>query len=212
MAVDSFAQSERSSLSELLLDVGPQAPTLCAGWTTRDLAAHLILRESRPDAALGILGGPLAAHTARVQESIATRDWVDLVNTLRNGPPRWSPQSIGRLDAESNTVEYFVHHEDVRRAINDWQPRELTPTDVAALWPRITRLGKLLLRRCSVGVVVEPTDGPAAGTRVTLKQGDGVTLHGPVGEITLALFGRVTRGLEVVGSDADRNTFLTFPR
>ena len=48
------AQTMRRELCDALLTVGPDAPTLCEGWTTRDLATHLIVRETRPDAALGI--------------------------------------------------------------------------------------------------------------------------------------------------------------
>jgi hypothetical protein len=36
---------ERLELCDLLLELGPDAPTLCEGWTTADLAAHLVLRE-----------------------------------------------------------------------------------------------------------------------------------------------------------------------
>ena len=47
----SFAQKERERLAELFLEVGPDAPTLNEGWTTRDLAVHLLIRESKPAAA-----------------------------------------------------------------------------------------------------------------------------------------------------------------
>ncbi|WP_346995752.1 maleylpyruvate isomerase N-terminal domain-containing protein, partial [Dietzia sp. SLG310A2-38A2] len=43
-----LAQRERSALVETMRAAGPEAPTLCAGWTTRDLAAHLVVREARP--------------------------------------------------------------------------------------------------------------------------------------------------------------------
>src|SRR5882762_622635 len=36
---------ERRELCDLFLELGPDAPTLCEGWTTLDLAAHLVLRE-----------------------------------------------------------------------------------------------------------------------------------------------------------------------
>ena len=48
----SFARDERIALCDLLDETGPEAPTLCEGWRTLDLAAHLVLREHRPDAAL----------------------------------------------------------------------------------------------------------------------------------------------------------------
>ena len=36
------AQRERRALVETMRTVGPDAPTLCGDWTTRDLAAHLV--------------------------------------------------------------------------------------------------------------------------------------------------------------------------
>ena len=50
----SYSREERLALCALLDETGPDAPTLCEGWTTGDLAAHLVLRERRPDAAAGV--------------------------------------------------------------------------------------------------------------------------------------------------------------
>ena len=50
----SLAESERALFADLLAEVGPDAPTLCGDWTTRDLAAHLVVRERRLDATPGI--------------------------------------------------------------------------------------------------------------------------------------------------------------
>jgi uncharacterized protein (TIGR03085 family) len=84
----SIAQRERAGLVEILRAVGPDAPTLCEGWTTRDLTAHLVVRERRPDALPGLLFGPLASHTARVQKQLTTSTkWEDLVDLFASGPP-----------------------------------------------------------------------------------------------------------------------------
>jgi uncharacterized protein (TIGR03085 family) len=77
-----FARSERRALGETLLAVEPDAPTLCEGWRTRDPAAHLVLRETRPDAAAGIVLPPVAAWTARVQRSLARAPLPELVRRL----------------------------------------------------------------------------------------------------------------------------------
>nr|BFE88977.1 hypothetical protein GCM10020093_115780 [Planobispora longispora] len=53
-----YARAERAALSDLFARLGPDAPTLCEGWTTFDLAAHLVLRERRLDAAPGIALSP----------------------------------------------------------------------------------------------------------------------------------------------------------
>src|SRR5215207_846283 len=97
------AQTERSALCDEFDRVGPDAATLNEGWTTRDLAAHLVVRERRPDAAIGILAGPLARHTETVQRKVAERPWPEIVATIRSGPPRWSPMAIDAIDAAANT-------------------------------------------------------------------------------------------------------------
>ncbi len=209
----SVARRERYSLCDLLIEVGPEAPTLCAGWTARDLAAHLVIRESRPDAGLGLVISALSGWTERVQAAAAQQPWTSLVSAVRAGPPRWSPAAIPAVDAAMNTVEYFVHHEDVRRGVADWQPRELDDSAVAELWNRVGPMSKLLTRLSPVGVVITPTDGPGLGQVRRLRSGPSdVTLAGPVGEIVLALFGRVTQGLEYLGTDADIAAFRSYPR
>ena len=123
----SYSREERLALCALLDKTGPDAPTLCEGWTTGDLAAHLVLRERRPDAAAGVIGGPLAGYTARVQQRIRARTpFPDLVRTIRSGPPRLSVMALPGVDERANAVEFFVHHEDVRRAAPDWEPRALS--------------------------------------------------------------------------------------
>ena len=122
-----LARAERQTLCDLLDEHGPDAPTLCEGWSTRDLAAHLVVREGRPDAALGILGGPLAAWTERVQSGAATEPYDKLLRLLRTGPPIWSQFRLPLVDGQANTVEFFVHAEDIRRAQPDWQPRVSLP-------------------------------------------------------------------------------------
>ena len=49
----SLAARERARLADLLDEVGPDAPTCCEGWTTAHLAAHLVVRDGRPDALPG---------------------------------------------------------------------------------------------------------------------------------------------------------------
>jgi len=106
----SFARDERIALCDLLDETGPGAPTLCEGWRTVDLAAHLVLREHRPDAAAGVMGGPLASHTGRVQRTlIAHNPYRQLVDEIRKGPPRLSVFAIPGMDERLNMVEYFVH-------------------------------------------------------------------------------------------------------
>ena len=99
-------------------------PTLCGDWTTRDLAAHLVVRERRLDAAPGITIPFLAGYTDRVQHQVAaSTDWDELLDKIASGPPILSPFKL--LDPVANMDEMFIHHEDVRRAQSDGQPRKL---------------------------------------------------------------------------------------
>ncbi|MHB1777527.1 MAG: TIGR03085 family metal-binding protein [Acidimicrobiales bacterium] len=178
------AQHERQALCDLFADVGPAAPTLCAGWATADLAAHLVLRERRPDAAGGILLSALAGRTGRVQRKIRdAHDWADLVRLVRSGPP----VLLRPLDEVMNTVEYFVHHEDVRRGGAAATARTLEPGLEDVLWGRLRTMSKLLLRRVPGGLVL---DAAGYGRHVARAGSPEVTVSGAPGELLLWASGR----------------------
>lgn len=183
----SAATGERHRLADTLLAVGPDAPTLCDPWRARDLAAHLVIRERRPDAALGIVAKTLAARTERIQADVARGDWPSLVERFRSGPPGWSPTRIPAVDRAVNSAEFFVHHEDLRRARPGWVPRRLEPELTGALTGALGR-ARLLVRSAPCGVVLAPTDGH---DQVTAKRRQpSVTVGGAVGELVLWAFGR----------------------
>ncbi len=108
------ARLERLALCELFDELGPDEPTLCGDWTTRDLAAHLVVRERRPDAGPGLVLPFLADYAEQVRQEEATRPFADIVERVRRGPPRWNPMRFEPIDALANSIEFFVHHEDVR--------------------------------------------------------------------------------------------------
>ncbi|MFC6086678.1 TIGR03085 family metal-binding protein [Sphaerisporangium aureirubrum] len=184
-----YAGAERAALSDLLDDLGPDAPTLCEGWTTADLAAHIVLREHRPDAAGGIVIKPLAGYTRSVQDKIKKgRAWPALVGSVRQGPPRWSPYRLPVLESLVNHLELFVHHEDVRRAQPGWEPRELPAGQEEDIWKRVSGGARLMLRRSPVGIVLRHTDGRTAGA--VSGTGPRVTVTGDPAELLMFAFGR----------------------
>ncbi len=192
MAPIDHARIERSALCDLLVEVGPDAPTLCEGWTTRDLAAHLIIREHRPDAALGLVASPLAAHGEKVRLATAARPWDELIAQVRAGPPVWSPMRIAAVDRATNTLEYFVHHEDVRRAAEGWTARTLDADLDAQLWNTLRRMGRFSMKRAPAGVVLATPDGRS----VTAKEASpSVTMTAPPGELALFTSGRQAHAL-----------------
>jgi uncharacterized protein (TIGR03085 family) len=181
-----YADSERQMLADLLQTLGPDAPTIPEGWLTRDLAAHLVLRERRPDAAAGILFPPLRDYSERLRVALAARPFAQIVEQIRR-PPWWSPISNPLVDEFANTVEFFVHHEDVRRAQPGWQPRELPPGLQSALWKRVPTFARLVLRRFPGALLVQ---APGHGETSAGAGGESLRLVGTPGELMLFLFGR----------------------
>ena len=180
------ARDERGALCDLFTELGPDAPTLCDGWQTRDLAAHLVIRERRPDAAAGILVKPLAGYTKRVQDEYAAKPWPELVDLVRSGPPAYWPTAIGAVDEAINAAEFFVHHEDARRGRPGWEPRPPDPGRDRALWAAVSRAGRMLLRRSPVGVALR-----SGAREVAARRGpDTVIVSGEPGELLLFAFGR----------------------
>ncbi|MEU6843672.1 TIGR03085 family metal-binding protein [Streptomyces sp. NPDC046716] len=185
--MSTHAKRERLLLADLLEAAGPEAPTLCEGWTARDLAAHVVVRERRPDAAGGILVKQLAPRLDRVQAEYAEKPYEELIQLIRTGPPRFSPFSLKPVDEASNAVEFYVHAEDVRRAQPDWSPRELDPVFSEALWSRLERMARMVGRKAPVGLVLRRPDGQTA---VAHKGAPVVTVTGEPAELLLFAFGR----------------------
>ena len=181
MSTPTLAQQERGHLCDLLVELGPEAPTLCAGWVTADLAAHLVARERRPDSGPGLVWPPLAGHTDRVRRSVRDRTpWPDLVETVRRGPPLL----LRPFDGPMNTIELFIHIEDVRRAQAEWEPRPL-PTELAdALW---ARAGAGAMAKRIAGTVELVSTGH--GTKES-GTGPRIVITGDPGELTLFGAGR----------------------
>lgn len=191
-----YAQIERHALADLLDRVGPDVATLCGTWTSADLAAHLVVRERRPDGAVGILVPALSARGEKVR--LAVRDahrWPDLVDKVRRGPPL----VIRPLDAAINTVEFFVHHEDVRRASGEVEARPVPAGEEAALWSRLGLMGRLLFKASPVGVEMIA----AEHGRARCKGGaPSVTVTGAPSELVLFAFGRQAQAIvELEGDD-----------
>jgi uncharacterized protein (TIGR03085 family) len=185
------AQDERAALAALLDETGPDEPTLCEGWQTRDLAAHLVLRERRPDAAVGIMGGPLAGYTTRLLQQYQDRyPYAELVTLFRSGPPRLSPFAIPGADEAANAVEYFVHHEDVLRAAPGWAEREISPALAELLWKRL-KAARLMLRSAPTGIVLAREHDGKLDLIVAKTAAPTVTVTGSPAELTLWAMGRV---------------------
>ncbi|MFC7532747.1 TIGR03085 family metal-binding protein [Actinoplanes sp. GCM10030250] len=193
-----YARRERELLADLLLSTGPDAPTLCTGWTTRDLAAHLVVRDRRPDSAAGMIIPPLAAYGEKVRLARAALPYPELIDQVRR-PPVWSPVSNPLVEPLTNTLEFFIHHEDVRRAVPGWEPRALDQEEQASLWRTVKLISRTSLRRLKISAEVTATGF------APLRAGDEpqVRISGDAGELAVFFFGRQRAArVEITGDPA----------
>ncbi|CAN7421231.1 TIGR03085 family metal-binding protein [Knoellia sp. LjRoot47] len=198
----SLARRERLDLCDTFEAVGPDAPTLCMPWTTRDLAAHLVVREGRPDVASGIWVPFLKDRTEREQAKVAAQPWPDLVGAVRSGPPIWHPAQLPVVDNAVNLAEMVIHHEDVLRGDGTPGPRrEVSPQLDAAIWALLSRMGRLLFRRVPSAVELHAPRREAL-TFGGRGGGDGtVVVSGEPLELLLTAYGRRNVAqVEVTGS------------
>src|SRR3712207_147610 len=184
MSPPSLPERDRAALADLLAKVGPDAPTCCEGWTTAHLAAHLVVRDSRPDASPGFglerfwPAGPLTRWSHRLEDRLrAGTPYGQLVDRVRSGPPAWSPVRLPALERAVDSSEFAIHHEDVRRAQPGWQPRALPPADQDRLWSAVKAFSRaarrpLLLRRSDAAGVEQRVGSEEAPPliRETLEQ------------------------------------------
>ncbi|WP_158600658.1 TIGR03085 family metal-binding protein [Tessaracoccus antarcticus] len=186
-----LAQRQRAQLLDLFLELGPFAPTLCEGWKTQDLAAHLFIREHKPQAMLGMFSERFAAITSRVQmEALHSHGFVGLIDRLRKPSLMMRP-----LDSLVNGAEYFIHHTDVLRA-ND-RDQEISPKDEETLRTPIKMFAGKTARTYGDRVVIDTNDGKQ------LEFGQGtrpVHLIGKPSEILLFVSGRTDHAnVQLVG-------------
>lgn len=197
----SIAAHERALLCAAAQQAGPDAPTLCGDWTVRDLVVHLLIREGHP-AAVGIFVPPLRGLLDRATTKTSAGEFTDLIRRLRHGPPLWSPFAVPKLGSLANRLEFFVHHEDIRRAQPGWEPRALPAGTEDGLWAALRHAGRLPTATAPVGVVGERSD---SGERATFKKGDRqVVVRGLPSEVALYVYGRTEQArVELVGDDED---------
>ena len=191
-----FAARERADLADLLADLGPDAPTCCEGWTTAHMAAHLVTRDRRPDAMPGYalertpVGAGAHARAVRLEDRLRTgTPYAEVVDRVRQGPPAWLPTSWAPVAAVVNSAEFAVHHEDVRRAQPDWEPRALPLPDADRLWGAAQLFARTVASRYPGGLVLQRSDVPGPGRRIRAGS-DVTTVEGGPLEVLLWATGR----------------------
>ena len=185
-----YSRVERLALSDLLDQLGPDQPTLCEGWDTHDLAVHLYVREADPMAGPGIMIAALADTTERRMKRAKERySFTEVVDKVRNGPPPISIYALPKIGHQLNTTEYFVHHEDIRRAQPAYDVRTLPADQQEGLWKAVRLASKTMTRKSPSGLVLRRPDGTTAVAKRPTELGS-VTVTGEPGELVLFCFGR----------------------
>jgi uncharacterized protein (TIGR03085 family) len=199
-------QRERAALCDLFLAVGPDAPTLCGDWSTADLAAHLVIRERNPLSAPGILlGGRFEGTTERLMaRELDRHGYAGVVERVRTGPPL-GPMAIRPVGRLANTIEFVVHHEDVRRPAGEG-PRPDDTELQDAVWSLLRRGARLLVAPGKLGStslrLVRPGHDPVQASG---KGDGGATITGDPVEVLLYLYGRkAVADVTLTGDDAAR--------
>ena len=188
--MEQMSRTERAALCNSALEAGQDAPTLCTGWTVKDLVIHLLIRERDPIGATAIVVPRLEKLASRSERRLGEQDFATLVERVRSGPPLWSPMAIPKVDQLLNSLEYFVHHEDIRRASPGWEPRELTDRERRILFKGAAMAGKRFVKSVGVPVQMRWTDGEREREAVLSSGEDPVVITGEPAELTMFLFGR----------------------
>lgn len=177
---------EREALAASFLSLGPDAATILPGWDARELMVHLLLRERHSALVPGLtLPGSLGSRARAVREELREADWETLVERLREGPGRLSP--LGAVDRFSGQAEQLIHHEDLRRAQDGWEPRGPSGVSQEDAWRAVRLMAPLTLRVPVQVLLVSPLGGARVGSRTADAS---IRVHGEPVDLLLWATGR----------------------
>ena len=193
--------AHRQDLVQLLESLSAEEwrrPSLCAGWTVRDVAAHLTLQQLGPAAVLAQMvkwRGSLdrtTAHAARVRAAALTTEQIIAEIRATIG----SRRHIFGVTHLETLCDILVHSQDI--AIPLGRHLDL-PADAAAVaasralsmrWPPPPPSAKKL-----AGFRLTATD-------TSWSTGDGPTVRGPMAALLLVCCGRLTALPQLSGDGA----------
>lgn len=179
---------QRRAIVRMLEDVPEQdwrQPSLCGGWTVRQVAAHLALQNTTwpqmPRTALGVirhggLNGAIHAMACRHAELPAEV----IIGEIRDRIGVWRP--LPAVTFRETAIDYLVHGQDIAIPLGRTLPMPLDLAVLAAdrVWssPRMFHARRKLAGYC---LVAEDTPWAA---------GQGQTIYGPIRALLLLLTGR----------------------
>ena len=195
-----FVTAERQRLIGTFERVGADADTLCEGWDAEDLLRHMVLRELFPHHGLFSKLPLKAADKSREHiDDIDTADYETLLETFKTGRHRLSPLQFGPVDRAMNTLEYVIHHEDLRRAQDPRLGRVLTPEEQGIIFSHLKAMAQMLFLKAPVQVILHSPEFGEFTAFATKRHKETVTLEGPPLELALYSFGRNRADIELKG-------------
>jgi uncharacterized protein (TIGR03083 family) len=181
-----LATDERRDLADLLDTLTPAQwahPSLCEGWTVRDVVAHLISYEE-----LGYLGmaatliraGFRPGHMNRIRFRVYQDHQPDqLVGILRSHfRPRGFTAGFGGGIA---LTDCLIHQQDIRRPLG--LPRDVPPDRLVEALNFSLRAPVLPSKQNAAGILSVATD-------IDWRHGDGPEIRGTGESLIMALAGR----------------------
>lgn len=193
-------RAERAALADALSTLDEDAfaaPSLCPGWTVRDVTGHLIATaELNPPRFFGAIisnGFNFGAMTTKAINQVTEgATGADLVSRYRsrvdsrNAPPGPAPSWLG---------ETIVHGEDIFRALGTYRDH---PADHLVAVARFYQGSNLLIgaKRRIEGVTLQATDAD-------YRHGTGPELTGPLVALVMAMTGRTVALDDLSGDGVD---------
>ena len=188
-----MACAERRDIAEFLHTLTPeqwQTPSLCAGWTVKDVVAHMISYDH-----LGTLG--LIARFVKGRLVHANQVGVDELADLspqqlleafnKHLHPRGLTAGFGGMIA---LIDGTIHHQDIRRSLN--RPRTIPPDRLARILPLVPANPRLGAWRRIRGLHLRATD-------IDWDHGNGQDVTGKGEALLMAMAGRRSAINELTG-------------
>jgi uncharacterized protein (TIGR03083 family) len=168
---------------EALTDVQWSTASLCAGWTVRDVLAHMTMTaKMTPVRFVGKLAGSGFRFNAMTARGVADEQGATPADTLAGFKAQLDHTTAPPGPLDAMVAEIVIHGQDIRRPLgiaHTYEPEALT-----IVGDFVTR-GNLLLggKRRSSGLTLTATD-------VDWSRGAGPEVRGPLPSIIVALTGR----------------------